>query len=75
MGQYLRGQLAIKIASPAVQTYLAHCCTQYVGYAPTPEALMRGGHEVTTSYWAKLAPEALGRIAQQAKVLLDEMFT
>ena len=72
---FVEGQLAIKIASPAAQTYVASCCSHFVGYVPTPEALTRGGHEVDTSYWAKLVPESLERIVHQATALLKEIFT
>jgi hypothetical protein len=53
---------------------VAHACTQYVGYAPTPEAMAHGGHEVDFSYWAKLAPEALPAIETRAVALLKDMF-
>jgi len=63
---FVEAGLQIKLASPAYPTYIAHCCTQYVGYIPTAEALKRGGHEATTRYWAKLAPEAFGLIVAEA---------
>lgn len=71
---FVEGQLAIKIGSPAAQTYVAHCCSQYVGYVPTREAFARGGHEVDPSYWAKLAPEALGMIVDKAVAMTRELF-
>jgi len=71
---FVEGQLQIKMASPARLTYVAHCTTQYVGYIPTSDALTRGGHEVNTSYWAKLVPEALDMIVDAAGELLNEMF-
>ncbi len=66
--------LQIKIASPTYPTYIAHCTTQYVGYIPTPDSLQRGGHEVSTRYWAKLAPEAFDMIVDGATGLLNEVF-
>jgi len=71
---FVEGQLRIKIASPTYPTYAAHCTTQYVGYLPTREALERGGHEVATSYWAKLCPEALDLVVENAADLLREVF-
>jgi hypothetical protein len=71
---FVEGQLAIKLASPAYPTYVAHCTTQYVGYVPTEDALQRGGHEVNTRYWAKFTPDALARIVQTSVSLLRELF-
>jgi len=71
---FVEGQLQIKIASPARLTYVAHCTAQYVGYIPTSDALTRGGHEVNTSYWAKLVPEALDMIVATAGELLNDIF-
>ena len=47
------------MASPAYLTYIAHCTSHYVGYIPTRDAFLHGGHEVETRFWAKLKPEAL----------------
>ncbi|MFH0965899.1 MAG: hypothetical protein V2A58_18020 [Planctomycetota bacterium] len=71
---FVEGQLAIKIASPAYNTFVVHCATQYVGYIPTLEAHRRGGHEVDFSYWAKLAPHALDIVVRNASALLTEIF-
>jgi neutral ceramidase len=71
---FVEGQLAIKLASPAYPTYVAHCTTEYVGYIPTKEALIRGGHEVNTRYWAKLQPEALDAIVENAVEALQAIF-
>lgn len=71
---FVEGQLAVKAASPAAQTYVAHCASQYVGYLPTREALTRGGHEVNTRYWAKLAPEALELVVAGTTDLLALVF-
>lgn len=70
---FVEGQLALKIASPAYPTYVAHCATQYVGYIPTAAALPRGGHEAHTRYWAKLRPNALDQIVARALELLRGM--
>ena len=66
--------LAIKMASPTLPTWIAHCTSHYVGYIPVPEALARGGHEAHTRYWAKLVPEAFGMIRDRATALLGEVF-
>jgi hypothetical protein len=71
---FVEGQLAIKLASPTYPTYVAHCCTEYVGYIPTRDALTRGGHEVNTRYWAKLQPEALDAIVEGAVAALKTVF-
>jgi hypothetical protein len=71
---FVEGQLAIKLASPARLTLVAHAASEYVGYLPTREAFRRGGHEVDFSYWAKLAPEALDLAADAAIELLRELW-
>ncbi|MEO6908803.1 MAG: hypothetical protein ABI210_13035 [Abditibacteriaceae bacterium] len=71
---FVEGQLQLKAASPVRQTYVAHCTTQYVGYLAIPEAFPRGGHEVDSSFWAKVEPEALGMIIDNATELLSELF-
>jgi len=71
---FVEGQLAIKIGSPTYPTYVAHCTTQYVGYLPTRDAFARGGHEVATSYWAKLRPEALEVVVEYGVGLLKDLF-
>jgi len=71
---FVEGQLAIKLASPAEFTFVAHCTSQYVGYLPTAAALKRGGHEADLTYWAKLAPDSLDRVVESAVNLLDDLF-
>jgi len=71
---FVEGQLRVKLASPARFTYMAHCVNHYVGYIPTQEAFAHGGHEVETMYWAKLVPDALDMIVEEATGLLREMF-
>jgi hypothetical protein len=71
---FVEGQLAIKIASPTAYTFLAHATTHYVGYVPTRGAHERGGHEIDFSYWAKLAPDALETVTDNATDMLREMF-
>ncbi len=66
--------LAIKMASPAKFTYVAHCTTHYTGYIPTREALGRGGHEATTRFWAKLVPEAGETIIKAAVDMIRDVF-
>jgi hypothetical protein len=71
---FVEGQLAIKMRSPAAQTFVAHCTTQYVGYIPTREAFARGGHEVNTTYWSKLMPDALDTVVETAAEMLGQLF-
>jgi len=73
---FVEGQLAIKIGSPAYPTYVAHMTTHYVGYVPTRDACGCGGHEANPActFWAKLAPDSLDIITQNAVEMLDEMF-
>jgi len=71
---FVEGQLAIKMGSKARLTYVAHCCTQYVGYIPTTDAFKRGGHEVNTTYWAKMIPGSLELISNKAVQMINEMF-
>jgi len=71
---FVEGQLRIKLGSPAAQTFVAHVCSEYVGYLPTAEAFAHGGHEVDFSYWAKLAPEALELIVRESVGMLRELF-
>jgi len=72
---FVEGQLRIKIGSPTYPTYVAHCTSQYVGYLPIKEAFARGGHEVATSYWSKLRPDALDLVVENAVSLLKEVFS
>ncbi len=71
---FIEGALAIKLASPTRHTYVAHMISQYVGYIPTRDALPRGGHECSHTYWSKLAPEALELIVENATAMLRELF-
>jgi len=66
--------LAIKLASPARHTYIVHCVNQYVGYIPTREAFARGGHEVNTSAWSRLSPDACDTIRDASAALLRKAF-
>jgi hypothetical protein len=71
---FVEGQLQIKMASPTYPTYIAHCTSHYVGYIPTRDAFPRGGHEVETRFWAKLKPDALSMVVNEAINLLHEIF-
>lgn len=71
---FVEGQLRLKMESPARPTLVAHCCNMYCGYLPIPAAFARGGHEVTTRYWAKLRPEALDQVVDAAGGMLKEVF-
>ena len=71
---FVEGGLRIKMASPTYPTYIVHCTNQYVGYIPTEDAFKRGGHEVKTTTWAKLVPQALDMVVDAAVDLLEEVF-
>jgi hypothetical protein len=71
---FVEGGLRIKIASPTYPTCVVHCTNQYVGYIPTKDAFDRGGHEVNTTTWSKLVPEALDMIVDASTVLLRGLF-
>lgn len=71
---FVEGQLRIKLASPAIQTYVVHMINQYVGYIPIEEAIARGGHEGHVRYWSKLVPEALEMIVDAAIGLVNDLF-
>jgi len=72
---FVEGQLALKIASPAKETFVAHATTQYVGYIPVAHAFPHGGHEVDFSYWAKLVPEALDMIVETTTGMLNDLWS
>jgi len=71
---FVEAQLAIKQASPATRTFVAHMSNRYVGYIPTPEALARGGYETRACQGSKLAPEALQMITDRSVALLRELW-
>lgn len=71
---FVEGQLKLKSMSPVRHTYVAHCTTQYVGYLATPEAFPHGGHEVNSTYWAKVQPDALDTVIDTAVGVLGEVF-
>ena len=73
---FVEGQLELKIRSPAACLFVAHMCTQYVGYVPTAEAARRGGHEAAEfcPYWAKLASDSLDRIVHATGSMIEELF-
>ncbi|MEI6387329.1 MAG: hypothetical protein WCQ50_11880 [Spirochaetota bacterium] len=71
---FVEAQLEIKQRSPAKRTFLAHMSNFYVGYIPTPAAILRGGYETRPSSASKLAPEALGMIVERSLCLLGELF-
>lgn len=73
---FVEGQLAIKTASPAFRTFVAHCVSQYAGYVPIPEGFTYDAHETsrTHPFWAKLEPEALPKIVACARGMVAELF-
>ena len=50
--------------------------SHYVGYLPTREAAVKGGHEANFhyTYWAKLAPDSLDTVVDNAVACIREMF-
>ena len=70
---FVEGGLRIKLDSPTFPTYIAHN-TSFAGYIPTEQAFQRGGYEIRTANWSKLAPEALDMIVAEAGTLLREVF-
>jgi len=72
---FVEAQLEIKQRSPAVRTFVAHMSNFYVGYIPTPPAILRGGYETRPSSASKLAPEALQTITDKSVALLKELYT
>jgi hypothetical protein len=71
---FIEGQLQIKLQSPTEHTFVIHCASHYAGYIPISEAIERGGHEVESGPWSKLAPEALETIVAKSGEMLREMF-
>jgi len=74
---FVEGQLEIKVRSPAEITIVAHGTSHYVGYVPTADAYLRGGHEANTdcTYWAKLASGSLTMVVDTAVALLEDLFS
>lgn len=72
---FVEGQLAIKTQSPLPYVQVAHMCSHYVGYLPTLEGALRGGHEANghCTYWAKLAPESLDLVVRNVKEMMREL--
>ena len=71
---FVEAQLAIKQASPAPYTFVAHFCNGYAGYIPTEEAFARGGYETRTCNGSKFKPDALKAITNRAIRLLKKLF-
>ena len=71
---FVEAQLAIKQASPAKRTFVAHMSNRYVGYIPTPDAMRRGGYETRPGGSSKLVPEALQMITERSLELLGDLY-
>jgi hypothetical protein len=73
---FVEGQLAIKVGSPARQTYVAHDTTDFAGYIAPRECFPHGGHEIRDepAKWAKLEPGSLEIIVENTVELLRELF-
>ena len=74
---FVEGQLEIKTNSESPYLFVAHLTTHYVGYLPTRDAYVRGGHEANKdiTYWAKLAPGSLEIVVERARGFLKDIFT
>ena len=74
---FVEGQLEIKTNSESSYIFVAHLTTHYVGYLPTRDAYVRGGHEANkdVTYWAKLAPGSLEVVVENARGFLKDIFT
>ena len=73
---FVEGQLEIKTNSESPYIFVAHLTTHYVGYLPTRDAYVRGGHEANkdVTYWAKLAPGSLEAVVENARGLTKNIF-
>lgn len=73
---FVDAQLALKEASPSEVTLVAHCVGHYAGYLPTAEAAARGGHEANDkyTYWAKLVPDALAMVSEEALRMIGDLW-
>lgn len=71
---FVEAQLAVKKASPAAYTFVAHFCGDSAGYIPTKEAMRRGGYETRTANWSKLAPEALEMITEKTMEMMKQLW-
>ncbi|MBU4200750.1 MAG: hypothetical protein KKE37_07750, partial [Verrucomicrobia bacterium] len=75
MGEpFVEAQLALKLKSPALYTFVAHLSNGYVGYVPTRLAFRHGGFETRTANWSKLQPGALEAIEKKSVTLLRKLF-
>jgi len=74
---FVEGQLELKTNSESPYIFVAHLTTHYVGYLPTRDAYVRGGHEANkdVTYWAKLAPGSLEVVVENARGFLKDIFT
>lgn len=80
---FVEGQLAIKHASPAGRTFVAHMCNAYVGYIPTASAwrafnfdyLLPDGRPVRRgANLFQLHAGALDRIVAETRAMIRELF-
>ena len=74
---FVEGQLAIKTSNTAPYIFPAHLTTHYVGYLPSWEAYIRGGHEANAevTYCAKPAPGSLEVVVDKAVSVIGELFS
>jgi neutral ceramidase len=63
----------LKADSPFADTFIATLANGWHGYAPTPEAFVRGGYEPRLAYASRLVPEAGDLITDAALGLLRRL--
>ena len=70
---FVQEQLRIKGDSPFAYTFMAHMSNHYVGYLPTPEAILKDSFETRTCIGSRLVPEALRLMGDQSLSFLREL--
>jgi neutral ceramidase len=70
---FVEYQLQFKRRSPSPYSFLIGYANNYLGYVPTPEALLQGGYEARPMSWSQFAPEAGANMLDAGLELLDEL--
>jgi len=71
---FVEMQLAVKKASPAPYTFVAHFCNGYAGYLPTRRAFEGGGYETRTGAGSRWDKSALERVEKASKAMLRSLW-
>jgi hypothetical protein len=66
--------LAMKENSPARVTLVSELANAWIGYVPTPQAILHGGYSAQSSWVTKLVPDAGWTIVEKTRELLVEAF-